>query len=243
MTRWIPRATKSAGVALLGLLSIGLFLGLSGCYPETVDNAAELDLVLTNYDQSFDFSSALTYSRPDTLIDIAALIDPELGAKIELTPNQQTQILGWIDAEMAARGYQKVAYDPNDPTPPDFFLLPGAIKTTTVVVGGGWGCYPYYYWGGCWWGYPWCCSYSYSYDAGSLVVNLVQRPSGTDPDTQFVVRWTGALNGVISTTAGTMARIENGIGQMFAQSPYLGAAPGKTGRPMEFLEMVKRGVR
>ena len=43
---------------------------LSGCYPEGAEYVEELDLVLTNYDDSYDFSSKTTYAMPDSIIKI-----------------------------------------------------------------------------------------------------------------------------------------------------------------------------
>ena len=241
MRTWIPSGERTGMRTLLGVLLLGLALSLGACYPGSVDNAAELDLVLTNHDPDFDFTSIQTYASPDSLIDIAALLDPDSEGNIDLTKAQQQQIIAWIDAELASRGYQKVGYEQGDPNPPDFFMLPGVIKSTTVVVGGGWGCYPYWGWYGCGY-YPWCCSYAYSYDSGTLLVNLVQ-PSA-DSDTTYTVRWSGALNGVISTSvADVMARIESGIGQMFAQSPYLTANQPESKQTDAVFHTAKRGVR
>lgn len=253
MRTWIPKGATAASTVLLGILLAGMALTLGACYPETVDNTAELDLVLTNFDASFDFASVHTYSMPDSIVDIAKLIDEDSDGSINLTDSQQRQITGWIAAEMAALGYERVLYDESSDTPPDFFVMPGAITATNVVVGGGWGCYPYYYWSGCGWGYPYCCSYSYTYDSGTLLVGFFQ-PESAEPDANFVVRWTGALNGVLSsTTTNNMTRISTAIGQMFAQSPYLGTAPSMVTYPSNdlataahgdaSLSMAKRGIR
>ena len=135
MSTGIPLRAWSRFPLLRRLLLVGLILTLGACYPGTVDNITELDLILTNFNAEFDFGSVHSYSMPDSFIDIAKLINPDLDG--ELDQSQSATIIGWIEAEMTARGYLRVPVLEGG-TPPDFFLLPGVIKSTTVVVEPGW---------------------------------------------------------------------------------------------------------
>src|SRR6185436_5492806 len=61
---------------LLGVLSLVL---ISGCYPNGAEFIDDLDLVYTNYSNTFDFSSKQTYAIPDSVIKITGDIfsDPD----------------------------------------------------------------------------------------------------------------------------------------------------------------------
>jgi hypothetical protein len=48
----------------IGLLAI---IWISGCNPGGFDNYEETDIVVTSYDEEYDFSSIVTYYMPDTI--------------------------------------------------------------------------------------------------------------------------------------------------------------------------------
>ena len=233
-------AFSSAVLCRRGLtmaLLMGLMAALAACYPGTVDNITELDLVVTNYDEGFDFQSVRFYAMPNQVIDIAETIDQD--RLVYWDQSDLSSALSTIESQMTARGYERV--DLGDcsslecvPDNVEFFIMVGATTSTTVAVGGGWGCYPYWGYGGCW-GYPWCCSYAYSYESGTLVTNFVKPTEVTDPDAELQVHWNLAVQGVLSSSGQTdNQRLDDGIAQGFAQSPYLKAAA-----PAPSMTMVK----
>lgn len=187
---------------------------LWGCYLEGPDYTEELDLVYTNFDNQYDFASKGTYSLPDKVVKITGdpTAPPEYIKDIYGIP-----ILAEIDANMAALGWTKV--DVNDVPGPDIQVLPAAWTTTTIVGGywGGYYCwyYPYYCGGG--WYYPYTPVSSYT--SGTMVMTMVDPNKESTDDSKLVV-WTGAMNGLLSGTY-DIERVKKGIGQAFAQSPYL----------------------
>ena len=77
--------------------------------------------------------------------------------------------------------------------------------------------------------HPWCCESHYLYEAGTLLLDLLE-PVDVDSDgaVELVSRWTAGLNGVLaSSAASNRIRIETGLVQAFEQSPYLRAGAGK----------------
>ena len=63
------------------LLLVALAASLAACYPGTVDNITELDLIVTNYDTEFNFQSIRYYAMSDEVIDIfaaAGLKNPDI---------------------------------------------------------------------------------------------------------------------------------------------------------------------
>lgn len=197
---------------LIALLLVSAQFALWGCYLEGPEYTDELDIVLTNYDNTYDFAAKGTYSIPDKIVKITgdATAPPEYIKDVYGVP-----ILNAIKAQMTALGWTEVDVNSN----PDVQLMPGAWSTTTVV-GGSWG--GYY----CWW-YPYYCSggwyYPYyvvsSYTTGTMVMTMVDPNLESTDGTKRVV-WTTAMNGLMSGTY-EIDRITAAINQSFAQSPYL----------------------
>lgn len=188
-----------------------------GCTFQGPEYTEELDLVVTNYDNTFDFKSKGTYSLPDKIVKITGdpLAPPEYIKDIYGIP-----MLAQIEANMTALGWTKVLVDAVPP--PDIQLLPAAWTTTTIVGGyyGGYYCwyYPYYCGGG--WYYPYYPSYS-SVTTGSMLMTMVDPSLAAEsPDGNLRVVWTGLMNGLLSGTY-DIDRLKRGIDQSFTQSPYL----------------------
>lgn len=58
---------------LLLLSFIGLFAQLMiSCYPGGADDVDEMDVAITNYDKSADFTKYTTFSLPDTIVYFVA---------------------------------------------------------------------------------------------------------------------------------------------------------------------------
>lgn len=187
---------------------IGIVFLLVSCYPGEIDSYDELDLVFTNYTETFDFASTGTYAMPDKVVKITGnLQDGETPEYVKEPYN--TQILNTIKANMTALGWTLV----DDPGSADLALMPAVWTNTTVVYWYDYWCWYYYYY--CGWGY----SYPYytTYTTGTLVMTLVAAGDNyVDPSSV----WTAAINGVASGNYNT-SRVTNGIDQAFKQSPYL----------------------
>lgn len=188
---------------------------LLGCYPDGPDYTEDLDIVLTNYEKTYDFKAKGTYARPDKIVKITGnLIGNDEPSYI---PDKvAAPILAQIDKNMAALGWAKVEL--SETSSPDILLTPASWETTTIYY-----YYDYWYWwyGGYYpgWGYPSYPTYASSYSTGTLLMNLVD-PAVVGADGNAVTQWTGAVNGIL-TGAYDAARVNKGVDQAFTQSPYL----------------------
>ncbi len=221
-----PRKTIQ-GVLLAGALVV-LGLGIA-CYPGSIENVQETDVIVTRRDTSANFASFLLYAMPDTVVQIN---DTAEGA-VELPHDNDSLIVALVEQNLAALGYVRVNIPdpPAQPSPdsvPSFYLLVSAaaynVSYYTYYPGWGywgwwpgWGYYPGYGpgWG---WGYPGYIGKT-SFDQGTLFMDFVEP---TTQDT-IPVLWTGALRGILTGSGAAMrTRLVDGIHQAFIQSPYLG---------------------
>jgi hypothetical protein len=198
---------KNKGIAGLAILIVML----SGCYPQGPEYIEDMDVVLTNFEDDYDFSSKATYALPDRIVKITG--DVVDGEDPSFIPDAfATVILGQIETNMTKLGWQKVDVDDN----PDVLLTPAAWETTTIV-------YYYDYWswwyGGYYpyWGYyP---SYASSYSTGTLLMRMID-PDVVGGNGNPVTLWTGAVNGILTYTYNA-SRVNTAIDRAFNQSPYL----------------------
>ena len=204
-------------------LALLILPALSGCYPKGAEYVEELDLVYTNYDQAFAFSSKQTYAMPDSIIKITgeAFEDPDGNGKPQMvSATYSVPILQQIDQNMAANGWQKVSRTSN----PDVVLLVSAITTTNIYYYYDWWYWGWYYPGWYpWWGwyYPYAPVYVDGYRTGSLFVQMVDSKTAPQVD-NVTVAWHGIFNGMLEgSTPDIVTRIQRGIDKAFAQSPYL----------------------
>ena len=187
---------------------------LGACYPEGPEFTSDTDVVLTNFNPSYNFKSKGKFSIPDKIVKITGNIltgDPPKYLPAATASVMLTQMTN----NMTALGYTKVDISQS----PDLILAPAAIETTTIVY---WYDYWGWYWGGYYpgWGYPGYGYPSYSsYSTGTLVMNLID-PSVVSGDGNPIVQWTGAANGIL-TYAFDANRVNKLIDQAFTQSPYL----------------------
>ena len=187
-------------------LSIIVLMG--SCYPNGADYYEELDIVYTNYDEEFDFTSLGTYSIPDRIVKITGDIiegeDPEF-----VKEPQNSQMLQKIESNMTALGWTKA----EDPAEADLVLFPAVWTNTTIYYWYDYWCWYYPYYCGWGWGYPSVSSYT----TGTFVMTLVvDGENYIDPARV----WTGAANGLLSGSY-NVTRVNNAIDQAFEQSPYL----------------------
>lgn len=185
---------------------------LAGCYPQGPEFTEDLDVVLTHFQDDYDFNSRQTYARPDRIVKITGNL--EEGEDPEFIPDAIAEaVLAQIDQNMSSLGWQQVAIDED----PDLLLTPASWETTTITY-----YYDYWYW---WWGgyYPgwgyYYPGYVSSYSTGTLFMSLI------DPEVQGangnpIAQWSGAANGIL-TYSYDVTRVNKAIDQAFAQSPYL----------------------
>lgn len=192
---------------ILFYLSITLILG--SCYPGGTEYYEDTDVVYTNYDQDFDFSSKKSYSIPDKIVKITGNLvegeDPEF-----VKEPQNSQMLSQIRSNMSALGWVVE----EDPANADLVFFPAVWTNTTVYYWYNYWCWWYpYYCGGWGWGYPSVSSYT----TGTLMMTMVVDGEDYIDPSRI---WTGAINGLLSGAYNT-SRANKGIDQAFEQSPYL----------------------
>lgn len=202
---------------LKSLLFISMTSMLWGCYPDGPEYYSDYDIVYTNYDKDFSFGGHKFYAMPDKIVKISGNIDQ--GSLPEFIGTTYSSIiLERIKSNMTSLGYTLVS----DTTQADFILFPSALETTNIG-------YYYDYWGYYYgWYYPpyyggWYYPYpmTYSYQTGSLFLNLIDRKS-ISPDDKSPVVWVAIVNGLLEgSSADFTNRMNKTIDQAFKQSPYL----------------------
>ena len=213
------KSLKRVGLVAAATLLVG---GAAACYPGSISDIGEADLVLTAYDTTFDFSGASTYFLIDSVIRVG-------DGDEEVDTTFDDDILAKIASEMEALGY--TAVDTTGGNVPDVFVAVGTNSSTFGwwVPGGCWYCwYPGYPgWGPGWGypgypGYPWYPGGGYggTYQTGSVAIVI---GDATPVEGEPAAYWGGVINGLLSSsTANTAARLNRLIEQAFDQSPYLG---------------------
>lgn len=204
------------------ILYIGvLAVIMAGCYPKGPVYVSDTDMVLTTYNDTFDFGSKQTYFLFDTIISIDGA-DPVNDKYVD-------DILDEIEANMTNLGYTRNIGKPQDP---DIFITTTAWSQTTTnfYYGGsgywGWG-YPGYGFG-YGWGYPyygWGAAYSYS--SGTILIEM-SDPNGIDTENQIIpIVWMAVINGLVqdNNSSDVQTRINTNIDQAFEQSPYILSNP------------------
>jgi hypothetical protein len=230
------------------LMAIGVVLSLlmTACYnyddETTVD---DLDITLTYYDTSFNFQQYTTFAIRDSVGLIEDNMSDSDEADFYKPGGASDQVRDMVIEQFTSLGYTQVENDDDF----DFGInLVVAIVNNTYTAYPGWWYgyydYYYYYWGG-WYPYypyyPWGGYYSYTYQSGTILIEMADGQSIRDyrawadgkteneienadpddvPDVYF--RWQGLINGVAGTyTTYDGSRVEKGIDEAFAQSPYL----------------------
>ncbi len=197
---------------------------MQGCYPGGAEDVADLVTVLTDHDESFGFSQKKTYYMPDTV----SFFGSSNNFLNDLVLRHEHELIKEVEENMEARGY--VRLDTTSVEAPDMFLGIDVIASSFSGVNWvpsypGWGYYPssWGWWGpGYGYGYPSYYPVGYSYDVGTVFINLAD-PNQVDPDTKRIkVVWFAALDGLLSSRDDiTRNMVINGINQAFDQSSYL----------------------
>jgi len=196
---------------LFYLLLIGV---VAGCYPKGPKYASELDLAITNYDESFDFDS-LSYILVDTIFhdddeeDISRAYDEE--------------ILQRIESNMNNLGFDRIP-TPDSPAgliqaEADVVITVSAWSSTSINYYGGY--YPPSWgWGGWGWYYPPGWGFVTTSTYGSILIDM------SDPTTyqneQVGIVWSGLINGMVdnSSPSSIRSRIDTEIDICFTHPPF-----------------------
>lgn len=181
------------------------FAGMfSSCYYDYGIDSTNSNVVVTAYDNTYDFASVQYYILSDTVKKIgSASITNDFDATIKSAVTENLNNLGWTPF-------------PGGTDSTGVVFVGTGITTSTYTVD-----YNDYYWygGGYYWGYPYYYGdYTYSYTTGTVIVAIAD-PKKKD-GSNLPLQWIGALNGVTGQT-NPNALITSGINQAFSQSPYL----------------------
>ncbi|MBB6462752.1 DUF4136 domain-containing protein [Flammeovirga kamogawensis] len=220
------------------VLALASLFSITSCNTndEYPDQVSDYDTVITNKNSDYNdsFSTAKTFSVPNYVVHIGE--DSSEG--YQLTSTDEI-IINETILEMKAAGYTFI--QENETDKPDLVVLPYSFDNTVVgsvtawPTYGDWGDYWGGYWGGYWgwndmypmggyypfYGYP-MTSY-YSYDQGTVILEMVDNRKAVmeDGENQVPVIWQGILNGTETNLVDNQNRIKSGIDQMFIQSPYI----------------------
>ncbi|KIO46045.1 MULTISPECIES: DUF4136 domain-containing protein [Porphyromonadaceae] len=211
---------------LLLLSFIGLFAQLMiSCYPGGADDVDEMDVAITNYDKSADFTKYTTFSLPDTIVYFVAKGE---------TPNHKfdAQILDLVKKNFEDKGYTYM--EQTEINQPSFIVTVSAFSNVNYYYGANywydyWGWYPgwNWIWGSGWgpgWGpsYPWYPVAVYSYRSGSIVIDMIATDATTTSTKKVPVLWSGVADGILQgSEQSILNRMTSTINQCFTQSPYL----------------------
>lgn len=198
---------------LLGLAAIIAVL-TAGCYPNGPEYTSDYSLVVTDYDNEFDFGSKKTYYMPDTIF-FETNIDDITEEKIR---EFEKLVLDLVESNMTDRNYTRI--DTSAAEPPD--LVINIIALAIETSGVGW--VPGPCWGWWCWYYPNWYPVGYSYTTGTVIIQMGDPDDiiNYEDDNSANVAWVAGLDGLLSGNVNNnIAAVTNGINQAFKQSPYV----------------------
>jgi hypothetical protein len=209
------------------LVLVGLSLMFAACYPGSISDVSQTDVVATFYDKEASWGTLGVVTVLDTVVHVIA---EDATDTIDIPRDYDQTIIQSVKDGFDAYGYSFIDQDDvSETNQPDAFVLISMTASKTTVIWqswnwwGYWGWYPGYPgWGPGWgWYYPPCCSYgASSWVSGTILVDMLDA-EGAENDT-IPVFWSMGINGVAGTTAGgTASRITRDINAGFLQSPYL----------------------
>jgi hypothetical protein len=194
-------------------------LAVSACGTDNVPASVTTGTaVLTYHDPATNFGQLPTYA----IVSQMAVVT-YVNAVPAYTFVPAPEILGAVERNMAARGFQLVArVDPSHPPP-----TPTQADLSIVVLGYQGTDYLYYpcdFWP--WWGYPDAgCSTGWNwvaYRTGTLIMEMGNTSVPPPPGGTIPIVWAGA--GYTVLTPGLATNVQNAVDavdQAFLQSPYL----------------------
>lgn len=209
------------GAMLAAALGIVL-IAMGGCAPDSgFNNVSDYDVVVTHYDPEIDFQKYATFAVADTLLEPGKPEDDDSS----LPSGLKDLIVSEVETQMVRIGYV-LESDPQS-NAPDLIMVCSVTQTkwTGYVPGYPW--YPGYGWGPWYPGYGgyypgYSPGYTYSYDTGTVLVEMADYAT-LDPGSSTIdIVWTSGVNGVLSSSSSyNEERVQSGIDQAFTQSPYL----------------------
>jgi len=219
---------------LIYVLFVSIPLVFISCYPGGIEYYNESDIVVTQYDNAFDFAGNKNYFMPDTIHHVV-----EEGQEDDVDRSYDDEMLNQIATHLDAAGYTRF----ESAVIPDSILVDSANVVFTVIItsteysgigyipggGGYWGWYPGWGWdGGYYPGYPWYPGYgwgypyTYSYSTGSIFIEMIDKDNIDHDEEILPIAWQATINGLLSGDSENMQwRIDRAIDQCFEQSPYL----------------------
>ncbi len=193
---------------------------LTGCqkYPSDSVSLEDEDVVGTLYDQSADFTAFKTYA----IVDSIFYFKSEAGSNVPDTIlfKHSDQLKSLIRSNMNTRGWTEVDTSQSPDVGIDVILVSGE----NVGAYNYWSYYPYYWgWGGYGYWYPWYGgTVYYTYEVGTISINMVNLKEIDQQNEQIGVLWNSAAIGTLSNTQSyNHERATSAINTMFEQSPYL----------------------
>jgi hypothetical protein len=187
---------------------VALVFLLARCYPDGLSYAEETDIVVTNYDPTYNFAAKKTYAIPAVIVKFDDDWIASGGPKNTVDPIYSGPILSEIQKNMDAAGWERVKADEN----PDVLLFPAALESTVVV---------YDYWG--YWGYWYGPYYPVVsvYNSGSVVVSMLDTKEKNTTGKPRI-GWGFVLNGILEgSNVSVVNRFSDSVDQAFKQSPYI----------------------
>jgi len=194
----------------------------AACYPGGAETVEDLDSVTTQHDASASFSTLRTYALPSTIQEVAS----RSGQPLAMDHSYDTRILARVAANLDAIGLRQV--DPATETPDvDVLVTFTATRYTDYSsysfcdLWPGWSGFDGY---DSSWGihYPYASASVTVLDAGSLRIEMLDQRTANTSTKQLTAIWNASVDGVLAGDKESIVqRIEKGIDQSFAQSPYL----------------------
>lgn len=209
------------------LATLLLAASMQACYPGGPEYLSDMDIAMTTYDTSADFSTYSTYALPDTIVYLDNDSKIAIGTKFDST------ILALVESELNALGYTKVT--PTRTNQPSIVVTVSAYSRDNYsYYVNNWGDYWGWYWDMLWPGYTFNPYYNwdlygysyYAYEDGAIVIDMIDNQNfyrGQNSQSRSLnILWKGIVKGIISGTEEQLkSRITNEIKQCFNQSPYL----------------------
>ena len=201
------------GMLVLALVALGV-AALWGCYPGDITSVTELDIVLTLYDTTHVWIAPASFYLADTVVHMVDTVDTS--NNVNLSRAFDNLIITETRDALLAYGY----VEKTDPDSAQYFVTLTAlgIRNWTVDV---W--YPY--WPCCWYGWGWYYPPIYdvdTYETGTLFIDMYDQNMVDSVGQRIDRPWNALLNGLLGTSASlTQQRLQSGIRQAYAQSPYL----------------------
>jgi hypothetical protein len=192
-------------------------LAAAGCDDTSITDQS-FGAVVTLVDSGAALKTARTFVLPDTVIRLSVSgtsVSPTVADALIREIRGQFLLLGWTELPDTSTSHPDV-----------LILVAASTRIETGVAYGSWfsdwGYLPY--WGApvdaSWaWGVP-GGAVPYSFQAGTLLVTMLEVSAPRDETKRIPLLWAAALDGVIGDDS-TIPRVIDGIDQAFEQSPYL----------------------